>query len=208
MDSTLVDKLPLIPMIVILVAIHEFAHAWVADRLGDDTPREEGRVTLNPMAHIDWIGTVAIPAYMILFAPGFSLLGWGRPVSTNPQNFQHPGRDTALVAFAGPAANLLLAYLALLLVHIIPRDFQSLAGMFATVSASLAIFNLLPIPPLDGWKIARYWFLLSEDIAFWGGGWFWSVVLVILLNWPPFLRVVAALTSPVLYLLVRAAGLG
>src|ERR1041384_2737556 len=87
----------------ILTAPHEFAHAWVATRLGDDTPRLDGRVTLNPLAHVDWIGTVLLPAVTSLIGAGF--LGWGKPVSTNPSKLRGGLNGMALVALAGPASN-------------------------------------------------------------------------------------------------------
>src|SRR5512138_378001 len=87
----------------ILTTPHEFAHAWVATRLGDETPRREGRLTLNPLAHVDWLGTVILPALTSLFGAGF--LGWGKPVSTDPYKLRGGLRGLALVALAGPLSN-------------------------------------------------------------------------------------------------------
>src|SRR5690242_17954538 len=91
----------------ILTAPHEFAHAWVATRLGDDTPRKEGRVTLNPLAHVDWIGTALLPFVMALLGGGF--LGWGRPVRTDPSRLKGGLNGLALVSIAGPASNVVMA---------------------------------------------------------------------------------------------------
>lgn len=138
-------------IIVIAITIHEFAHAWVADYLGDPTPRYQGRVTLNPLAHLDPLGTA------LLFFIGF---GWGRPVQFDPHNLKDPVKDAAIIALAGPVSNLLLA---LLLVVIIPL-LSTVLGLSATTAGfllelgvtyncMLAIFNLVPVYPLDGSKI-------------------------------------------------------
>src|SRR4051794_38474467 len=97
-------------VLICSLALHEWGHAFVADRLGDDTPRSQGRVTLNPLAHIDWIGTVLIPLLGVLgFFGGLAGIGWAKPVYTNPSNFRRGMSDQALVTIAGPAVNFLLA---------------------------------------------------------------------------------------------------
>lgn len=127
------------------ITIHEFAHAWVADRLGDPTPRYQGRVTLDPRSHLDPIGTLAI------FVAGF---GWGKPVPFDPYNLKDPKRDIALIALAGPASNLLLATALAILIHSgILGGFASIAGIIIEINVMLAIFNLVPVHPLDGSKI-------------------------------------------------------
>jgi len=137
-----------------LTAPHEFAHAWVATRLGDDTPRNDGRVTLNPLAHVDWIGTALLPFATSLLGGGF--LGWGRPVSTNPAKLRGGLNGLALVALAGPASNIVMAVLlaafGVLTVHTLPGLSKfALRGVW--LSIYLALFNLLPVPPLDGSKL-------------------------------------------------------
>ena len=137
-----------------LTAPHEFAHAWVATRLGDDTPRNDGRVTLNPLAHVDWIGTALLPFVTSLMGGGF--LGWGRPVSTNPAKLRGGLNGLALVALAGPASNIvmavLLAAISIATIHAAP-GFSGFAQRGVLLSIYLALFNLLPVPPLDGSKI-------------------------------------------------------
>ena len=96
-----------VALLWLLTTPHEFAHAWVATRLGDDTPQREGRVTLNPLAHVDWIGTVLLPALTSLLGAGF--LGWGKPVNTNPSRLRFGLNGLALVALAGPASNIVFA---------------------------------------------------------------------------------------------------
>jgi Zn-dependent protease len=131
--------------LVLVLTFHEFSHAWVANRLGDPTAKREGRLTLNPLAHIDILGT------LMLFLVG---IGWGKPVPVNPQHFEKPVRDQALTALAGPLANLVLAFFGA-----IPYSYLSsisplyqLGGAVLDLSVVLFLFNMLPIPPLDGSK--------------------------------------------------------
>lgn len=131
--------------LLIAVTIHEFSHAFVADRLGDPTARLLNRVSLNPINHLDPIGTL-----MLLFFQ----FGWGKPVPFDPFNLRRPKRDSALISLAGPASNLILA---ILLSLILKLQFSPLLSLFLIpiiiININLAIFNLLPIPPLDGSKI-------------------------------------------------------
>lgn len=133
--------------LIIAISIHEFAHAWVADHLGDPTPRMQGRVTLNPLAHLDPLGTV------MLFLVGF---GWGRPVEFDPYNLKDQKRDAALIALAGPASNIILSIIIALLIHFAFPGINLISLALArilTINISLAIFNLVPVAPLDGEKI-------------------------------------------------------
>lgn len=145
----------LIAILVMSVVIHEVAHGFAANHLGDPTARLEGRLTLNPVTHLDPMGSVIIPAILALSSSPF-LFGWAKPVPYNPYNFQRGGRwGEALVAFAGPAANIMLALVFGLLVRfaLIPETAVSLALSIVYLNVLLAFFNLLPIPPLDGSKI-------------------------------------------------------
>ncbi|MBI2309326.1 site-2 protease family protein [Candidatus Collierbacteria bacterium] len=132
--------------IVAAISIHEFAHALAADRLGDPTPRLQGRLTLNPLAHLDPIGTLML----ILFR-----FGWGKPVQFDQFNLRNPRRDTMLISIAGPASNLLTAAAAAILLRFLPNNLLTILTIqpFIIISVVLAVFNFVPIHPLDGGKI-------------------------------------------------------
>jgi Zn-dependent protease len=138
----------------ILTTPHEFAHAWVANRLGDDTPRLQGRLTLNPLAHVDWMGTTILPFLSSLFFGGF--LGWGKPVYTQINKLKGGLNGLLLVALAGPFSNVIMAVIlggiAAFSVNA-HATFASYAYRGAELSLYLALFNLIPVPPLDGSKI-------------------------------------------------------
>jgi len=150
-----------LPGIVIAMTIHEWAHARVAYALGDYTPRLQGRLTLNPAAHVDPIGLV-----MLLLVH----FGWAKPVQINPMNFNNPRRDDILVSLAGPASNLITAFVALIILVIMAKfDFPFSEGVLVVFNLiiiyniNFAIFNMLPIPPLDGSHILRN--LLPYELA-------------------------------------------
>ena len=134
--------------LLLSITIHEFSHCFVTDRLGDPTPRMKGRLTLNPLAHLDPLGALT------LILTGF---GWGKAAPYDPYNLKEPIRDTALIAAAGPASNLLIAtVLSLLLKFGIGGDFVALFTVqLIYINVTLALFNLIPIYPLDGGKIMR-----------------------------------------------------
>ncbi len=137
----MLDPISLV-LVVISLSVHEFAHALVADRLGDPTPRAQGRLTLNPLAHLDPLGTLAL-----LFA-GF---GWGKPVQIDTYNLSSPRRDETIISLAGPISNFILAVLFTFLVYTIGGQQFFLKAIF--LNLALGVFNLLPLWPLDGSKI-------------------------------------------------------
>lgn len=189
-------------ILVILVlgslSLHEWGHAYVADKLGDPTPRSQGRVTLDPLAHIDWLGTVIIPFLGAIGLFGsFAAIGWAKPVEINPSYLRRGYRDQMLITLAGPAVNLVLAIvasLALVFVHDRSPQLTELFQMAFSVNVSLFVFNLLPIPPLDGSKFLLYARILSEEAyaRFAAYGW---IVLLVLINIPAFRQLLSALIS-------------
>jgi Zn-dependent protease len=151
------------PPILAAIIFHEVSHGFVANKLGDPTAKFMGRLTLNPIAHIDPVGTVILPALLML--TGSPVFGWAKPVPINPANFKDPKRDMAISAAAGPITNVMLAILSLLILKFLsasvavflPQTFiLPLTMMFRQsilINVVLAAFNLLPIPPLDGGRV-------------------------------------------------------
>ncbi len=147
-------KLYRIPAILIALTIHELAHGWVALKLGDTTARDAGRLTLNPLSHLDLFGTL-----MLLFGP----FGWAKPVPVNGYNLKNPKRDLLYISLAGPVSNIVLAILFGVLTHLTASFAPGLFNipfvafflqLSVLINIGLAFFNLLPIPPLDGSKVA------------------------------------------------------
>ena len=137
----------LIPILLFALSFHEFAHGWVANKLGDPTAKYQGRLTLNPVAHLDPVGSL-----MILFV-GF---GWAKPVPVDSRYLANPRTDMMKIAFAGPASNLLLAFIGGTLLRIIGfkmDPYSTIFHYFTIINISLAVFNMIPIPPLDGSQV-------------------------------------------------------
>ena len=184
--NMILTKILTLPGIIVGLSFHEFAHAWVSDRLGDPTPRRQGRVTVNPLAHIDWIG------FAMLLLVGF---GWGKPVQIDPSYYKHRRRDEFLVAIAGVTMNLILAVLFSIPARMMMKAFSGGASdlvyniymiIFYAVSINLVlmVFNLIPCPPLDGWGIVTQLFGL-EKYSWWYKVYqygTWILLALILLN--------------------------
>lgn len=146
--------------VLLSITLHEAAHGWVAWKLGDDTAQRAGRVSFNPLRHVDPFGTIVLPA-MLLIARAPFLFGWAKPVPVNFYRLAHPRRDMVLVAAAGPGINLLMAVAAAAASHLVPllpaggQDWiDSNLDNAIFINALLCIFNLFPLPPLDGGRIA------------------------------------------------------
>lgn len=193
------------PPFILSLSFHEYAHAWTANKLGDSTARYLGRMTLDPMAHISWLGTVIFPAVAILF--GGPLFGWANPVPVDSRNFKKPLQHMAVVAAAGPASNLLLAFLCTVALSFLaasgPDAVLPLHGRGGMLGATiemidmavwlnlfLCVFNLLPIPPLDGSRIIQGFVKPSTamKIDAWAGQ---AQFLLLILLFTGFLRYLA-----------------
>jgi len=163
----MMDELSLVQRIVVwilpvifAITVHEVAHGWVAKKFGDNTADQQGRLTLNPLNHIDWLGTVILPGLLLLTGTGF-IFGWAKPVPVDTRNFKNPRKDMAWVALAGPVSNLLMAFGWALLARLggligfeaisMPLIKSGEAGI--SINLALALINLLPIPPLDGSRV-------------------------------------------------------
>jgi Zn-dependent protease len=194
--------------LLILLTFHEFAHAWMGMKCGDDTARLQGRVSLNPLVHIDPIGTVLLPLIMIFASPsvGRFLVGWAKPVPFNPGNLNNRWRDEMLIAMAGPAMNVILA--------VVLVGFARVAVMFgnetatelllkmASLSLILCFFNLIPIPPLDGSHVLRNVTGMTYETYF-NLSQFGFIAIIIILQIPfvrDFLRIAVNLTLGIIEL--------
>ncbi|GAP61741.1 hypothetical protein ARMA_0164 [Ardenticatena maritima] len=192
--------------VVLAITVHEFAHAWVADQMGDPTPRREGRVTLNPRAHLDPLGT------LLFFIAGF---GWGKPVNSNPRYLPGGVRGLALVAAAGPLSNIVLAILFALPLRLGVVDLATQGGRLIPslgliywnvilLNVVLAVFNLIPLAPLDGSKVLAFfippaWMLQYQRIQEMG-----PLLLLVLIFLPRFigLDILGMLISPPIRLIL------
>jgi Zn-dependent protease len=198
-------------MFFISITIHEFAHAFSASRFGDDTAKKQGRLTFNPVKHADLIGTVIMP--LASFASGFALIGWAKPVPVNRNNFKNRLRDDAIVSFAGPLSNFVLAiifFIGFLIVLNLNFSFRDYVvnifwyGVFFNIF--LFAFNLLPIPPLDGSHILFDIYPSKITAALLNLGLYGSIILLILIYsplWGYFMRFI----NLILNLFLSVAGL-
>jgi Zn-dependent protease len=201
--------------LIVLLTFHEFGHAWMAMRCGDDTARLQGRVSLNPVVHIDPIGTVALPLLMIfLSASGSSLsrflVGWAKPVPVNPYNLRNPRVDDILVTLAGPWMNLLLAVVILGLARLgLVTHADSMVEIcisMARLSLLLCFFNLLPIPPLDGSQVVRSLIGMSYE-SYYQFARYGFFILILVWQFPPVRNTINFATDQTLSIIANWFGM-
>jgi Zn-dependent protease len=183
MEAGLSFKLFLYIVIVISAVFHEYSHGWMANHLGDPTAKYAGRLTLNPLKHLDPIGTVILPLFLLFFLGGF--IGWAKPVPYNPFNLRDQKYGSAKVGIAGPGSNFLIALIfGLVLRFFPPAGFLYLAFTWIIyINIFLGLFNLIPIPPLDGSKLLMDFFPQSRALRFLEGsfiGIFLAIALAIM----------------------------
>jgi Zn-dependent protease len=181
--------------VIIAITLHEAAHGFVARHFGDDTAAKAGRVTLNPLAHVELFGTILLPAFLLLTRAGF-LFGWAKPVPVDFGALRHPKRDMIWVAGAGPAMNILLALISVALLYVVsragagaPRWLDAMLASSIQINLVLAVLNILPIPPLDGSKVAVGLLPPALAVPFWRLSRFGMIFVLILFFIAPLLGI-------------------
>jgi len=201
--------------LVILLTFHEFGHAWMAWKCGDDTARLQGRVSLNPLVHIDPIGTVVMPLLIIFLSMSGSglsrfLIGWAKPVPVNPHNLRNPRVDDILVTLAGPWMNLLLAVVIMglgrlgMIAH--SESLVTICLSMAQLSLLLCFFNLLPIPPLDGSQVVRSLIGMSYE-AYYQIARYGFIAIILVWQIGPVRQLITGMTVGTLSVLARWFGM-
>jgi len=188
-DISLSQGLLLYLILLAGVCLHEWAHAYVADKLGDSTPRLDGRTTLNPAAHFDPVGTALMPLLIIFVIPFFAPFGWGKRIILNPDNFVNSRRSEIIVWSAGPVMNLCLALGISLAGGIAFRlgiDLRSLISSVVIINTILLVLNMLPFPPLDAGHILRLATRMREETFVLLSQWSFLLLLFLIFFFPPF----------------------
>ena len=198
----------IVPVLVVSMVLHEIAHAYVANRLGDPTARMLGRLTFNPLKHVDPMGTAM---FAITYLTSGFMFGWAKPIPVQPRFFNRPHQDMAIVAIAGPIVNLAIAWAtAVVAVQLIP-DATGLVAQFVSLAFAtnvlLAVFNMMPIPPLDGSRVLAA-FMPREMAEAWGrlDQYGFIIIFGLLFLFPPFYELITAIRLPLQDLLIRLAG--
>ena len=217
----MIDQLYIFPILLFSVIIHEISHGWMALRLGDPTARDRGRLTLNPIPHIDLFGSILIPL-MSLASTGQVFIAWAKPVPIDPRNFKHFTRDDILVSTIGPFSNVALSFCCTICFIILLKIDHALSTsdgsaqqvvhylmemFYAGISLNiiLAVFNMIPIPPLDGSHVLASLLPVSISHQYRRVGFFGIFILILLMRWEPFARsfygLISTLTSPFMKLI-------
>ncbi len=211
----MLQELYILPILLFSVVIHELSHGWMALRLGDTTARDMGRLTLNPVPHIDPVGSLIVPLMSLAMA-GRVFIAWAKPVPVNPANFSDPKRDDILVALVGPFSNLVLALFSTIMFIVIANlsrlagegsaavdeVFRFLLRMFhggIVLNIILGLFNLIPVPPLDGSHVVASILPAAAGERYRKIGFFGIFVLVLVMQYGPFLRFFYLLVDALMY---------
>jgi Zn-dependent protease len=197
-SDKLISFLTFLPIFFVSLAIHEFAHAFTASRYGDNTAKDQGRLTLNPIKHADLVGTILMP--LASFASGFALIGWAKPVPVNRKNFRNEFRDDAIVSFAGPFSNFILAILFFIVFLFMYKGSAGSSAFWLNImwygvffNIFLFLFNLIPLPPLDGSHILYDIYPNQLTAALLNLGFYGTIALLILIYsplWELFMKLV------------------
>ncbi len=211
-SAELIQTICLLPLFILSITVHEYAHGRVAFYFGDDTAKVNGRLTLNPLKHIDLFGTILMP--LISLTTGIPLIGWAKPVPVNPGKFRNPIKNDLVVSAAGPLSNLALAFILAItlsltsLIHINVNDIiWNVMGYGVFLNVFLCMFNLLPIPPLDGSHILFDLFPNKITARYMSLGMYGSIILIVILNTPLFSFFIRAVKFATI-LLLKISGTG
>ena len=175
----LANGLKWVLLLLVSLSVHEWAHAFAADKLGDPTPRSEGRVTLNPLAHIDLFGTIIFPFLCIMLSTGI-IFGWGKPVNVNSANFKRIKLYEMLVGVSGVLGNMLICLVCAIIAAFLSKTNASLCYSMIYINCFLIVFNMIPMPPLDGSYVTRYFFKISDETMSFLNRWGFFIIIILL----------------------------
>lgn len=218
-ELTIIQKIAVMaPPLIFAIVLHEVAHGWVANRLGDHTARDLGRLTLNPISHIDLFGTIIMPLLLFFLTNGKMIFGYAKPVPINPYNFRDPKKGMALSSIAGPGINIVMALSFTLLLRVVmpavegmmPKESWNLVALPVTlmlgygviINIVLAVLNMIPIPPLDGSRVV-YWLLPEKyAAAYYRLEPYGMIILLLLIGFGALGRIIGPVIRPILSLLL------
>src|SRR3990172_4055300 len=216
--QTILKIMVIAPPVIFAIIVHEVAHGWVANKLGDPTARNMGRLTLNPLRHIDPFGTVIMPLLLLLLTDGRFIFGYAKPVPINPYNFKDPKKGMALSSLAGPGVNILMAVSCAFLLRMVMPALEGpipkpawdwfavpvalMLGYGVIVNVVLAVLNMIPVPPLDGSRILYCLLPDRQAAAYYRLERFGMLILLALLGTGIIARVITPIIRPILFLLL------